>query len=166
MNTPGTTAAALTVAILLASCGGASNPPPGAGAEGPLRMGGAPGDPIGFLLESRDSLHLPDSTVQQLVRLNLRLYSRNAAVQMSVDTIMRDARFDPTRRDTSRMTPELHARLDPLITQRREQTAAARDTAYALLTPVQRDSASALFTRVAARRRVQGPEAGRPPGRP
>lgn len=129
-------------------------------------MGGAPGDPIGFLLESRDSLRLPDSTVQQLVRLNLRLYSRNAAVQMSIDTIMRAERFDPTQRDTSRMTPELRARLEPLVAQRRDQTAAARDTAYALLTPLQRDSASALFARLAQRRRVQGPEAGRPPGRP
>jgi ribosomal protein L17 len=166
MITLRTTAAALTVAFILAACGGAPNPPPGAGAEGPLRMGGAPGDPIGFLLESRDSLHLPDSTVQQLVRLNLRLYSRNAEVQMGIDTIMRDARFDPTQRDSSRMAPELRARLEPLVTLRREQTAAARDSAYALLTPVQRDSASALFGRVAARRRVQGPEAGRPPGRP
>lgn len=129
-------------------------------------MGGAPGDPIGFLLESRDSLHLPDSTVQQLVRLNLRLYSRNAALGMSIDTIMRAERFDPTQRDTTRMSPELRARLDPLVALRREQTAAARDTAYALLTPAQRDSASALFARLAQRRRVQGPEAGRPPGRP
>jgi len=157
---------ATALAFVLAACGGAPNPPPGAGAEGPLRIGGPPGDPIGFLLESRDSLHLPDSTVQQLVRLNLRLYSRNAAVQMSVDTIMRDAHFDPTQRDTSRMAPELRARLDPLIAQRRTQTAAARDTAYALLTPAQRDSATALFDRIAAHRRVQGPEAGRPPGRP
>ncbi|MFI5207514.1 MAG: hypothetical protein ACHQU8_02670 [Gemmatimonadales bacterium] len=129
-------------------------------------MGGAPGDPIGFLLESRDSLHLADSTVQHLVRLNLRLYGRNAAVQMNIDTIMRDARFDPTQRDTTRMSPELRARLDPLIALRREQTAAARDTAYALLTPEQRDSASALFGRLAQRRRAEGPEAGRPPGRP
>ncbi len=160
------TAAALSAALMLAACGGAPNPPPGAGAQGPLRLGGPPGDPIGFLLESRDSLHLPDSTVQQLVRLNLRLYSRNAALQMSIDTIMRAERFDPTQRDTSRMSPALRARVDPLITQRRDHTAAARDTAYALLTPVQRDSASALFDRVAQRRRMQGPEAGRPPGRP
>ena len=154
------------LALVLAACGGAPNPPPGAGAQGPLAMGGAPGDPIGFLLESRDSLHLPDSTVQQLVRLNLRLYSRNAVVQMGIDTLMRDARFDPTQRDSTRMSPELRARLDPLVTRKREQTAAARDTAYALLTPAQRDSASTLFGRMAQRRRSQGPEAGRPPGRP
>ncbi|MFI5280538.1 MAG: hypothetical protein ACHQU1_08590 [Gemmatimonadales bacterium] len=129
-------------------------------------MGGVPGDPIGFLLESRDSLRLADSTVQQLVRLNLRLYSRNAEVQMGIDTIMRAEHFDPTQRDTTRMSPELRARLDPLVTLKREQTAAARDTAYALLTPMQRDSASALFGRMAQRRRAQGPEAGRPPGRP
>ena len=159
-------AATATFAFVLAACGGAPNPPPGAGAVGPLAMGGPPGDPIGFLLESRDSLYLADSTVQQLVRLNLRLYSRNAVVQMAIDTIMRDARFDPTQRDSTRMAPELRARLEPLITLRRDQTAAARDTAYALLTPAQRDSASALFDRMAQRRRAEGPATGRPPGRP
>jgi ribosomal protein L17 len=158
--------AGVALAAALGACGGAPNPPPGAGAMGPSAMGGAPGDPIGFLLESHDSLHLADSVVQQLVRLNLRLYQRNAALQMSVDTIMRNARFDPTQRDTTRMSPELRALIQPLITQRRDQTAAARDTAYAMLTPVQRDSARTLFERHAQRRRVQGPEGGRPPGRP
>ena len=152
--------------IVLAACASAPNPPPGTGAEGDLRLGGAPADPIGFLLESRDSLHLPDSTVQQLVRLNLRLYQRNAVLQMSIDTIMRDADFDPTRRDTTAMAPALKAKLEPLITRRREQTAAARDSAYALLTPAQADSARALFDRLATRRRGVIPDAGRPPGRP
>src|SRR5437879_4137124 len=84
--------AALLALALLAGCGGPPNAPPGAGAPGPVAMGGMQGDPIGFLLESRDSLRLPDSIVTQLVRLNLRLYQRNAVIQMSLDTIMRNAR--------------------------------------------------------------------------
>ena len=151
--------------VALSACS-APNTPPGAAAPEALRMGGPLADPIGFLLESRDSLHLSDSTVQQLVRLNLRLYQRNARVQMSIDTIMRDASFDPTRSDTSRMSPDLRSRIEPLITQRRDQTAAARDTAYTLLTPAQADSARALFDRVARRRGGVIPDAGRPPGRP
>lgn len=159
-------ATALALALVLAGCGGPPQPPPGAGAMGPLRMGGAPGDPIGFLLEMRDSLHLPDSTVQRLVRLNLRLYQRNATIQMSLDTLMRDANFDPTKRDSSAMPAELRARVEPLIAQRRDQTAAARDSAYALLTAAQADSARALFDREARRRSRGIPDAGRPPGRP
>ena len=157
----------VAAALVLAACGGPPQPPPGAGAEGPLRMGGLPGDPIGFLLETRDSLHLADSTVQQLVRLNLRLYQRNAAIQMGLDTLMRNARFDPLRsRDSTTMPAELRAAVRPLLTMRDEQTAAARDTAYALLTPAQRDRARELFDRMSQRRRTQAPEDGRPPGRP
>ena len=156
----------VALATTLGACGGAPNPPPGAGAMGPSAMGGAPGDPIGFLLESRDSLHLADSVVQQLVRLNLRLYQRNAAVQMSLDTIMRNANFDPTQRDTTRMPADLKVRVQPLITLRQDQTAAARDTAYALLTTPQREAARALFERTAQRRRGLTPPGGMPPGRP
>jgi hypothetical protein len=163
-------AAATAALALLVACGGPPAPPPGATAPGPLTIGGAQGDPIGFLLEARDSLHLADSTVNQLVPLNLRLWRRNAAVQMSVDTIMRNARFDPRTmaRDTTAMPADLRALLDPLFEQRRAQTAAARDTAYALLTPDQRDSARVLFERMMKRRRGPNtsPAGGMPPGRP
>jgi hypothetical protein len=159
-----------TLALLVACGGGPAPPPPGAAAPALPGLGGMPGDPIGFLLETRDSLHLPDSTVQALVRLNLRLFNRNATVQMSVDTMLRGARFDPTRamRDSTAMPADLRERLRPLFALRREQTAAARDTAYAMLTPAQQDSARTLFDRMTARqrRRQQGPQTGRPPDRP
>lgn len=106
-------------------------------------------DPVGFLLLNRDSLALPDSTVQRLVQLNLRLFRRNQPIQNQIDSIMRDVR--PTRRtepgDSSAIPQEIRDRARPLAAQIRAQTAAAKDTAWALLSEPQRMRADSLEAR-------------------
>jgi hypothetical protein len=122
-----------------------------------MLMAGRGMDPIGELLEDRDSLQLADSVVQQLVQLNLRLFGRNAPLRIRLDSMFADVRMDPRaeRGDTTAITPELRQRIAPILAQLRQQTDAARDTAMAMLTPQQQERARAL-TEERTRRRQRG----------
>ena len=126
-------------------------------------------DPVGFLLLNRDSLALPDTTVQRLVQLNLRLFRRNQALQNQIDSAMRDVHLKPAQRgDTTALPPDVRAVVTPLAAQIRAQTSAAKDTAWGWLTPGERVRADSLDARQAAiLRRGQPPGApGAGPGRP
>ena len=103
-------------------------------------------DPVGFLLLNRDSLALPDSTVQKLVQLNLRLFRRNQPIQNQIDSLMRDVRVSrhTSPGDTSAIPAEVLDQSRPLRMQIRGQTAAAKDTAWAMLTDEQRVRADTL----------------------
>lgn len=111
-------------------------------------------DPIGDLLERRDSLELPDSVVQRLVQLNLRLFRRNRAVQMRIDSLM-PRQGGSLGRTAARPSQEVMDRAAPLIAQLRAQTAAARDTALAWLTDEQRAKVADLERRQADRRNMR-----------
>lgn len=150
----------LATACIVAAC--LPSGPPG----GPMaRFSPTDRDPVGFLLLNRDSLALHDSTVQRLVQLNLRLFRRNRPLQNSIDSMMRDVRFN--RRaplDSSRIPEEIRERAQPLSAQIRTQTAAVKDTAWAWLNPVQREKADSLEARqTAMMRRGQGVTMGAQP---
>jgi hypothetical protein len=126
-------------------------------------------DPVGFLLLNRDSLALPDSTVQQLVQLNLRLFRRNQPLQNQIDSMMRDVRFSRRREpgDSSAIPAEIRDAARPLAQQIRTQTAAVKDTAWTLLTATQRERADTLEARQVARmNRGQPATVGAGEGRP
>ena len=92
-------------------------------------------DPVGFLLLNRDSIGLADSVVQRLVQLNLRLFRRNQALQITIDSLMRDVRDEPRGRgDSTGIPTEVRERLQPLTSRILRQTAAVKDTAWAMLT--------------------------------
>ncbi len=123
---------------------------------GPL---GASLDPIGFLLEHRDSLHLADSVRTELVRLNLRLFRRSGGVRLRIDSLRPPASLAggrPARPDSA-----TQARLAPLYAELRAITNAARDTAWAMLSDPQRDTAQRLLERD----RDRGPRMPGGPGR-
>ena len=106
-------------------------------------------DPVGFLLLNRDSIGLADSVVQRLVQLNLRLFRRNQALQIQIDSLLRNVRQEPRGRGDSAhaMPPEIKQRLDPLNAQIFSQTAAVKDTAWSWLTETQRARADSLDAR-------------------
>jgi hypothetical protein len=110
-------------------------------------------DPVGFLLLNRDSLALPDSTVQQLVSLNLRLFRRNQPLQNQIDSMMRDVKFSRRREpgDSSAIPAEVRDAARPVAQQIRAQTAAVKDTAWSWLTPMQKERADTLEARQVAR---------------
>jgi hypothetical protein len=115
-------------------------------------------DPVGFLLLNRDSLALPDSTVQRLVQLNLRLFRRNQPLQIQVDSMMRDVRPDRrvTPRDSGSVPSDVLDASRPLREQIRAQNLAVKDTAWTYLTAVQRERADSLEARQLARMRARG----------
>ena len=126
-------------------------------------------DPVGFLLLNRDSLLLPDSTVQRLVQLNLRLFRRNQPLQNQIDSIMRDVRTSrrTAMTDTSAIPADLREQARPLAEQIRAQTAAVKDTAWAWLTDFERERADSLAARQELRMRkgqplTAGPASQRP----
>ena len=139
----------LGVALLSACAMGMPVGQPG-GREG--RFSPTDGDPVGFLVLNRDSLGLPDSTVQRLVQLNLRLFRRNQPLQNTIDSLMRDVKFNPRaeRPDSSTIPADVKDRVAPLATQIREQTAAVKDTAWSWLSDAQRTKADSLDARQAA----------------
>ena len=141
-------------------------PPGGMGGPGEpaMMMAGRGMDPIGELLEDRDSLQLPDSIVQRLVQLNLRLFGRNAPLRIQLDSVFADVRLDPRaeRGDTTAISPEMRQRIAPILAQLRAQTDAARDTAMAMLTPQEQERARTL-AEARLRRRQRG---GQPERRP
>lgn len=151
----------------------AQGPPTGRGSQRPDSAAGpmfANPDPIGFLLERRDSLRLADSVVTQLVRINLRLFRQNAPLRMRLDSLMPDVDggYASSMRDAS---PEERARLreriGPIAAQMRENARVAKEAAYALLTEQQRAKADSMEQR--EMRRLPGMPGqggrGRPPER-
>ncbi len=112
-------------------------------------------DPIGTLLENRDSLHLSPDLRQRLVQLNLRLFRRNRAIQLRIDSLLPPPRETPGR--VERPSPQVQELLTPLYAQLRAQVAAARDTALEMLTPEQRD----IVARIEQRERERRPGRGR-----
>jgi hypothetical protein len=125
-------------------------------------------DPVGSILERRDSLRLADSQVTRLVQLNLRLFRRNRQLQLRIDSLLPDwAGPDlfgpaPSERDTpASSTPDsVMARVRPLMEQMRANSRAARDTALALLTEEQRERLGRMEDQVmrrGARPRPGGP---------
>lgn len=125
----------------------------------------ADADPIGMLLERRDSLRLADSVVMQLVQLNLRFFRRKRALQMRLDSLLPEGPLGgfggpevllPPGQDSAR-----DPRVRPIFDRLREVIRAARDSAYAMLTPEQRERADSLEHR-ALLRRPGGPGRDRP----
>jgi hypothetical protein len=141
----------LVLMLVAAACVPAGPPP------GPPPSAQAQNDPIGFLLERRDSLDLSDSVTFQLSRLNLRLFSRNRPLQFQVDTALYRVRGSRAPRPGEEMPPEVRERLEPLLAQIRANTAAARDTAWAMLTAEQREKAERLQARADSVARRGGP---------
>lgn len=144
----------VTVAALCAAC--FPQGPPG----GPMaRFSPTDRDPVGFLVLNRDSLGLPDSTVQRLVQLNLRLYRRNQPLQNQIDATLRDVRFNRREplADSSAIPDSLRERILPLQTQIRTQTAAVKDTAWSWLTEPQKVKADSLDARQLERMRRGAP---------
>lgn len=128
----------------------------------PAPRGPAPGmlaeeAPVSFLLERAQRLQLPDSVTQQLARLNLRLYGRNRPLQIAMDTLVARP-GERARPDPERLTPEIRARVDSLMGLIRANNAAARDTAWAMLTDAQRVRADSMLAAV-----TRAPEDGRSP---
>jgi len=171
-------AASVLILVLAAACGPAPGP-----SGGGVPRGATPAfmlsdrDPVGFLLQFRDSLGLSDSLTFQLSQLKLRLFRRNQEVQLSMDSLMRGVRIDPrdARRDSTAVPDSVRVRIAPLRQRIRLQTAAAKDTAWAMLTELQRSRADSLQTRLRdqAGRRGEGREREGPgggmegrPGRP
>lgn len=122
-------------------------------------------DPIGLLLEHRTDIQLADSQVTALVRLNLRLFRRNQQLRLRLDSILPPDREPETEfgrgmpaRSADTLDPVVQ-RARPLIEQIRENSRAARDSAFALLTPDQQDRARRLEER-------ERPRGRRPGGRP
>ena len=125
-------------------------PPPPAAADSAAPVSS---DPVGFLLEHKDSLRLAPAVVSELVQINLDLFRRTRRIQRTIDSIVppaADAFGAPRQRA---LTPEQRERLAPLLEARRAELERARDAAYALLTPDQQLQARRLEQRLAARSR-------------
>lgn len=121
-------------------------------------------DPIGFLLQWRDTIGIADSTALQLSRLNLRLFRKNNEVMLRVDTLLRSVGIDRRgSRDPMPVPDSVQQRLAPLREQFLSQIAAYRDTARALLTDQQRQRADALEAQL--RPQAPGPAPSRDPAR-
>ena len=131
-------------------------------------------DPVGFLLQNRDSIGINDALTQQLVQLNLRLFRRNREAQLHLDSILHGVRIDQKaalRGDTTNQMPDsLRNRAAPWRAQIATQTAAVRDTAWAMLSDDQRSKATAIEQRMMDQgrggRTPVGPTTGAAPGRP
>ena len=125
-------------------------------------------DPIGFLLQWRDTIGLDESTTLQMSRLNIRLFRRNTELQLRGDSILRANRID--RRNAAvnpNIIPDsIRAILIPMREQIATQTAAARDTARSWLTESQRARADTLEMRLRLLTPGPGPSFGTAPGRP
>ena len=151
--------------LTLVFCGPApgpsgGSPPPGATPVGMVsRL-----DPIGFLLQYRDTLGINDSTALQLSRLKLRLLRRTGEIRLKMDTLVREGRVDREalmRGDSTAMSDSLRQATAALREQARMHIQAARDTAWAMLTERQRAKADSLeeWLRVNTRR-GPGPSMG------
>lgn len=132
-----------------------------------MAMFGPAPDPVGFLLENKDSLHLAPDVVQQLVAINLDLFRRNSRVQRQIDSILPppDDAAGGTGYGGVRMgslTPEQRDAVAPLMARRAANIERARTAAYDLLTPAQRDQAQRLETR--SREQLRRGGRGRRPG--
>ena len=114
-------------------------------------------DPIGFLLQWRDTIGIDEGTALQLSRLNLRLFRRNTQVQLRMDSVLRAAGIDKRNAAVNpNIVPDsIRAILAPLRDEVVTQTGAARDTARAMLTELQRARADTLEMRM--RMLVPGP---------
>lgn len=121
-------------------------------------------DPIGFLLQYRDTLGINDSTALQLSRLKLRLLRRTGEIRLKMDTLVREGRVDREalmRGDSTAMSDSLRQATAALREQARMHIQAARDTAWAMLTERQRARADSLEAWLAANtRRGPGPTMG------
>jgi len=153
-----TRAALLVMALIVGACAVPAPAP-----HGPNPSVIANEEPVGFLLERADSLHLPDSTRLALSRLNTRLFGRNVPLRFALDTMLEHSHFrpQPGRPPAEQEMPaELRARVEPIEAQIRANTEAARDTAWAMLTDTQRAKAEEM--------RRRGPQPGQapPPGTP
>jgi len=161
--------AACSLAII--GCG----PPPGPSGGG-LPPGASPmgmpatRDPVGFLLQYRDSIGIDDATTQSLVQLNLRLFRRNREAQLHLDTIVRGYSAEQraaVRNDTTLLPDSVRNRAAPWRSLIQTQTAAVKDTAWAMLSDDQRSRATAIEERIMeAMRRGAHPTVGSQPGRP
>ncbi len=144
--------------VVLVACAPAGGPPGGLAPGGPGAL--VARDPIGFLLENRDSLRITDGVRDSLVRLNLRLYVRLRPIDAALDTLLFDGR-DPLGGSRAGSQPSVPAAQRPLVDSLRARravlVAAARDTAWALLTPVQRATADSLAARPQHRPIGRGP---------
>ena len=150
---------AVLIAVVLAACYVPAPP-----SRGPNPAAIADEEPVSFLLERADSLQLPDSTRIALARLNLRLFQRNRPLRFTLDTLLEKSSFRPRpgrSPEEQEMPPELRERVDPLMAQVRAHNEAARDTAWAMLTPPQREKAERMRTQA----RPEGERAG-PGGAP
>jgi hypothetical protein len=171
-DTPGDTTIPrrfLMLAIFLAAAACALGVPAGPPGGRMARFSPTDRDPVGFLLLNRDSIGLPDSTVQRLVQLNLRLFRRNQPLQNEIDSAMRDVHLNTRERaDSSAIPEDVRARIGPLAAQIRSQTAAVKDTAWSWLNERERLRADSLDARQAAiLRRGQPPVvSGGGPARP
>lgn len=134
---------------------------------GTLLAGATPMDPIGFLLEHRDSLRLADTVVMQLVRVNMRLFRQNRQLQMRLDSILPVGMGGPqgparggNSLDGLELPDSLVARVRELVTRMRENARTAQDAAFALLSDSQQVKARELET--AGLRRERQPAEQRP----
>lgn len=129
-------------------------------------------DPVGFLLQNRDSIGINDALTQQLVQLNLRLFRRNREAELHLDSILHGVRIDQKatlRGDTNQVPDSLRDRTAPWRARIATQTAAVRDTAWAMLSDDQRSKATAIEQRMMESRNGRtpaGPTTGAAPGRP
>lgn len=110
-------------------------------------------DPVGFLLENKDSLRLAPHVVDELVRINLDLFRRTRPIQRRIDSILPPPNPDIGRPLRRAPTSEQREALAPLVAQRMNERRRARDAAYALLTPEQRQKARDMIRRFAVRAR-------------
>jgi hypothetical protein len=153
-------AAAAAAALLLPPAATAQQPPADAPAPPPAAAtadsaGDVGTDPVGFLLEHRDSLGLAPAVVDELVQINLDLFRRTRRVQRAIDSIVPPPPEPGFAAPRARpLTPAQRERLAPLLAERLSHLRRARDAAYALLTPAQRDRARDLARQLAARART------------
>lgn len=157
-------------AVILAACG--HTPPPGTApadssvmtARDSVRAAvfGAVPDPVGFLLEIRDSLGLSPDQLDQLRAINLDLFRRNSRIKTRIDSIAPPPSPDYAYgRRPPELTPEQRERLQTLVVARTENIRRAREAAYAVLTDMQRGRADQIEQRL-RQSRMRGGERRRP----
>jgi hypothetical protein len=132
---------------------------------GGTRPGMSAMDPVGFLLENRDSLRLADSVVMQLVRVNMRLFRQNRQLQMRIDSLLpagmagmagmggpagMGGTTEPQRGGSSpegqALPDSVLALIRPLAARMRENARIAQEAAMALLSDSQQVRARDLET--------------------
>lgn len=124
--------------------------PPPAAADSAREVGP---DPVGFLLEHKDTLHLSQPVVDQLVRINLDLFRRTRRIQRTIDSIVPPADDYAGIRRARQISAEQREVLAPLLAARRAELLRAHDAAWELLTVEQRESAERLAQRAVRGRR-------------